>query len=161
MRIVIADASPINYLIQIGHADILRDLFGQVILPSSVQLELTARKTPAVVQEWMANSPAWLKIYDSQAGHIDNISEELGLDAGEAEVVVLAEFLKADLVLMDERKGVAVARRKGLKVTGTLGILDLAAHDGLLNFSAAIDLLRCTNCRFPENLVDSLLEKHA
>jgi predicted nucleic acid-binding protein len=38
---------------------------------------------------------------------------------------------------MDDRVGVAVARRQGFTLTGTLGVLDLAAHRGLINFADA------------------------
>ena len=53
----------------------------------------------------------------------------------------LAILLDADLLLMDDRKGVVVARGKGLRVTGTLGVLDLAAQRGLVNFAQAVTRL--------------------
>ena len=67
----------------------------------------------------------------------------------------------ADLVRMDDRKGVIVARGKGLRVTGTVGVLDLAAQRGLVNFAQAANLLRRTNFRIPGELFDSLTKKHA
>ena len=48
------------------------------------------------------------------------------LDDGERAAIALAELIDADLVLMDERKGVRISLQKGFEVTGTLGILDLA-----------------------------------
>jgi predicted nucleic acid-binding protein len=44
------------------------------------------------------------------------------------DAILLALHLKADLVIMDEREGVQEARRLGLTVTGTLGVLDRAAE---------------------------------
>jgi predicted nucleic acid-binding protein len=61
---------------------------------------------------------------------------------------------------MDDRKGVNAAQRKGLRVTGTPGILDLAAQRGLADFAQAVEQLRLTNFRFPHALLDALLEKH-
>jgi predicted nucleic acid-binding protein len=61
---------------------------------------------------------------------------------------------------MDDRKGVSAAQRKGLRVTGTLGILDLAAQRGLAEFAQAVEQLRQTNFRVPQTLLDALLEKH-
>ena len=55
------------------------------------------------------------------------------LDPGEREAILLALFIEADLVLMDDREGVEVARRVGLAVTGTIGILDRAANSGSSN----------------------------
>ena len=62
---------------------------------------------------------------------------------------------------MDDRKGVIVARREGLYVTGTLGVLDLAAQRGLVNFDQAVNRLRRTTFRIPEALLDSLMKKHS
>jgi len=70
-----------------------------------------------------------------------------GIDAGEMAAIQLAAYLHADLLLMDDRKGVSAAERKGLRVTGTLGILDLAARRGLIDLPATIDRLRETNFR--------------
>jgi predicted nucleic acid-binding protein len=84
-----------------------------------------------------------------------------GLDEGEAAAIALATSLGADLLLMDDRKGAIVARSKGLRVTGTLGVLDIAAERGLVDFAQAINRLRRTTFRIPGALLDSLLKKYA
>jgi hypothetical protein len=61
-------------------------------------------------QLWIADPPAWLEVLE-------------GLDGGETAAIALDISLEADLLLMDDRKGVIVARGKGHCVTGTLGIL--------------------------------------
>jgi predicted nucleic acid-binding protein len=61
---------------------------------------------------------------------------------------------------MDDRRAVNVARSKGLQVTGTLGVLDLAAERGLVRFEEAIQKLDSTSFRRPQTLVDALLKKH-
>ena len=61
---------------------------------------------------------------------------------------------------MDDRAGVAAARRAGLLVTGTLGVLDLAAERGLINFESAIRKLEHTNFRRPKAVLSALLRKH-
>ena len=55
------------------------------------------------------------------------------LDDGEKAALALAASLTADLVLMDDREGVRVARNKGFRVLGTLGVLGLGARRGLLD----------------------------
>jgi predicted nucleic acid-binding protein len=57
-----------------------------------------------------------------------------GLDEGEIAAIALATSLPADLLLMDDRKAV-ITRLKGLRVTGTLGVLDVAAERGLVDFA--------------------------
>ncbi len=43
MQVVIADTGPVNYLILIGHIDILPAMFEQVLLPSAVRGELSTQ----------------------------------------------------------------------------------------------------------------------
>jgi hypothetical protein len=74
----------------------------------------------------------------------------LQIHPGEAAAIDLAVSLHADLLLIDDRAGVNLARQKGLRVTGTLGVLDLAGTRELLDFKQAIESLRSTTFRFPE-----------
>ena len=117
MRVIVADTGPINYLILIGCIDILPKLFEKVVLPSAVQSELMAASTPPAVRIWMEHPPEWLEIY--HIGHLEPVALE-GLDEGEASAIEVALFLRAELLLMDERAGTRVARSKGIPVTGTL-----------------------------------------
>jgi predicted nucleic acid-binding protein len=160
VRLVIADTGPINYLVLIGHVELLQALFEKVILPSAVHSELASRKAPPSVQYWIANRPAWLDLRDVPFNQPDDASLK-GIDAGEKAAIQLAAYLHADLLLMDDRKGVSAAERKGLRVTGTLGVLDLAARRRLIDLPAAIGRLRETNFRRSEALLDALLKKHA
>jgi len=57
VRLVIDDTSPINYLLLIGHIDILRALFDRVILPTAVWDELKHPNAPLVVRNWVAAPP--------------------------------------------------------------------------------------------------------
>ena len=82
------------------------------------------------------------------------------LDEGESAVIALAISLRADLVLIDERRGVKVARSQGLRVTGTLGLLELASQSGLVDFTEAAERLRLTTFRGPEALIETMLRKH-
>ena len=65
MRLVIADTGPLNYLILIGHIDLLPVLFERVVLPTTVQGELASSKVPSFVRHWIANLPAWLEVRDA------------------------------------------------------------------------------------------------
>ena len=111
-----------------------------------------------MVQNWMKQPPNWLEVSATS----ENVNDPaLGaLDSGEREAIVLGLLLKADLILIDDRKGAAVAMNKGFAVTGTLGVLDLAAGRGLLDLAAALELLKRTNFRYPPELFDVLLKKH-
>lgn len=157
MRLVIADTGPINYLILIGHIEILPGVFERVVLPGTVQTELSDPVAPPPVQRWIAAPPAWLEVIVTEGLAPVN---DAGLHKGEAAAIALAASLQADLLLMDERRGVRAAERRGLRVTGTLGVLDLAAERGLLDFGQAIQLLEATTFRRPTALLEALLLKH-
>jgi predicted nucleic acid-binding protein len=159
VRLVIADTGPLNYLILIGHAGLLPVLFDKVVLPTTVQGELASRQAPPSVRDWIANLPAWVDVCETPLSQADDDSLR-GIDAGEKAAIQLAVLLSADLLPMDDRKGVNAAQRKGLRVTGTLGILDLAAQCGLADFARAVDRLRRTNFRVPGALLDILLDRH-
>lgn len=62
MTIVVADTSPICYLILIEQIDVLSSLYGRVIIPSFVKDELSNTIAPLPVQSWIKNAPNWLKV---------------------------------------------------------------------------------------------------
>jgi len=61
---------------------------------------------------------------------------------------------------MDDRPGVAIAKRQGFTVTGTLGVLDLAARRGLVDLADAFAWLRATSFRYPPEMMDALLARY-
>ena len=64
------------------------------------------------------------------------------LDSGESEAIALAAEVHADVLLIDEQAGRREAVRRGLRVAGTLSILDDAEQAGLVNFDDAVAELR-------------------
>jgi len=153
-RLVISDTSPLHYLILIGHAEILPELYTEVLIPEAVADELQHAGTPKVVSDWLTKRPSWLQVVRSRS---DSVPVSLrDLDPGERDAILLAVHLQADLVLMDERDGVEEARRLGLTTTGTLGVLVRAAERGLIDLPAAIARLRDTNFRVDPLLLERL-----
>ncbi len=155
MRLVIADTGPVHYPILIGHINLLPRLFERVILPGVVLTELSHELAPAPVQRWAKAVPAWLEVAESPA-----VTLSAGIHKGEAAAIALATQLHTDLVLMDDRRGVIVAERQGLNVTGILGVLDLAAEHRLIDFAQAVTALQLTTFRMPLALLGELLDKH-
>lgn len=155
MRLVIADTGPVNYLILIGHIDLLPRIFERVVLPAAVQTELSHSLAPPAVQSWIADFPGWLEIAQTPA-----VTLSTGIHKGEAAAIALATAMHADLLLIDDRRGIRAAKQQGLRVTGTLGLLDLAAERGLVDFAGAIRKLEGTSFRRPEAFLQALLNKH-
>ncbi|MGH9897335.1 MAG: DUF3368 domain-containing protein [Pyrinomonadaceae bacterium] len=154
--IVISDTAPLNYLVLIDCQDVLRDLFGRVIIPHKVFTELQRNETPEKVQEWIGNHPAWLEVKVVQDSLVA-VSDKLG--EGEREAITLVRELRADILLIDDRDGRVEAERHCIAVTGTLGVLRTAAHRGLINLQAAIDRLRQTSFREPKTLIEAMLKE--
>lgn len=127
----------------------------RVVLPSVVRAELGAADAPVRVQSWIANPPTWLDIVLGPM-----VVNPAGIHKGEAAAIALAGSMGADLLLIDDRRGVRAAKQQGLRVTGTLGILDLAAERGLLDFRSALEKLKRTTFRRPEAVMNVLLSKH-
>lgn len=160
MRLVIADTSPINYLVLIGHIEILPSLFDKVILPAVVRDELAHPKAPVSVRNWIAVPPAWVEVRKTASPHIHDASLEK-LDAGEEDAIALAIEIHADLLLMDDEDGVIAARGKGLEVIGTLGVLSRAAQRRLLNLADAFDRVKRTNFRYRQEIMDRFLKEQS
>lgn len=123
MRLVVADTSPLFYLLSIHHIDLLPQLFEAVLIPDAVHRELSHPAAPDLVKEWATHLPTWINVIEVEP--LDDASLR-GLGAGERGAITLALAIHADLILMDERKGTLAAIDKGFEVTGTLGILRLA-----------------------------------
>lgn len=155
MQIVIADTGPVNYLVLIGYPDILPVLFDQVIIPDAVRDELSRKEAPERVRTWIQAQPLWVIIHTHSVASFDPAMQSL--DGGEIAALEIALAVAADLVLMDDRVGVTVARAIGLRVIGTLRILDLGARRGLFELSDAFNRLKSTNFRYRQETMDALL----
>ena len=131
--IIVADTSPLNYLLLIREIELLPSLFGQVIIPHAVWAELHAPGTPDVVREWANSAPSWLEI--RSASFID---PGIKLGVGEVEAICLASELQADQLLVDDRKARKIALARGLMVAGTLNILEAAALREMVDLPKAI-----------------------
>lgn len=158
MRIVVADAGPINYLIQIGQINLLPTLFETVFIPEKVWDELCHENAASLVRLWVSAPPSWVEI--AAVASVDNDPALDRLDDGERAAIQLAVRISAVLILMDDRDGVSVARSKGFSVTGTLGILDLAAKRGLIQLGDAFERLKETNFRCRPEIMEAILAGH-
>lgn len=156
--IVIADTTPLHYLVLIGHLDILRALYGKVVIPEAVRHELQARRTPEAVRRWVANPPPWIEVRRATVGEIPSFR---GLDPGEREAIALAEAMRADALIMDDRAARREAERRGLRVIGTLRVLYDAAQAGLLNLAEALEALYASGFYVDQRLSEELLRRHA
>jgi predicted nucleic acid-binding protein len=158
MPVVVADTGPLNYLVQIDAIDVLPKVFGKIVIPAAVHDELAHPGAPAMVRAWVASSPVWLEVGPTPAA-VRYMTAPRTLEDGERAAIALAREIGADLILMDDRDGVAFARSQGLAVTGTLGVLDLAARRGLIDLVDAFTRLKTTTFHYRQGLLDALLAR--
>ena len=156
MMVVVADTSPVNYLVLIGEIELLPKLFRHLAVPHTVITELLHEDAPEGVRNWAANLPAWI----STTATADVVSSGMEkLQAGERAAIILADSIKADLILLDEKAARRVAAERGLRVTGMLGVLGEAATRGLVDLASAIDRLRKTSFRCSPALLKATLDR--
>src|SRR5271157_5412558 len=110
-------------------------------------------ESPQAVGTWESSPPEWLTVQDPTHTGASKLSR------GETAAISLALELKADRALIDDRDGSRQATRSGLKVVGTLGILEEAAKRGLIDIEQTTKELKETNFRASERLYQTVLER--
>jgi predicted nucleic acid-binding protein len=156
--IVVADTSPLNYLILIGHIEILALIYGEVVVPQAVLEELLDDDAPAEVRAWASAHPSWLRV-NSATFELDPHLDKL--DRGEQDAILLAQLLRAERLIIDDLEGRREAAKRGIRVIGTLGILAESARRRLINLREALAALQETNFHAAPELIDLLLANDA
>jgi uncharacterized protein len=154
--IVVADTSPINYLAQIGHIDLLPIFYDRILVPPAVWDELQHLKAPRDVRELAAKTPDWL-VRTPLVGAPDPSLEFL--DDGEREAIALAVQVGAGYIIADETEARTEAARRKLRVIGTLGILRKAARADLLSLPEAFSKLAQTSFFVSAKLIQEFLDE--
>jgi predicted nucleic acid-binding protein len=155
--IVVADTTPLNYLVLIDEIELLPTLYRRVLIPQSVHLELQQLRTPPPVRLWATRLPAWCEVRTVTSAPDDGLDE---LDPGERDAIGLAMEAGVDTLLMDESEGRREALRRHLKVTGTVAILEKAAQRGLIDFRASLLRLEQTNFRIAGTIRREFLNRN-
>jgi predicted nucleic acid-binding protein len=128
--IVISNTSPIINLAAVGQLVILQQLYETVLIPDAVYSELTSGDGAQPGGTEVQTLP-WIET-KSVTNQALVTALQMELDPGEAAAIALAVELKADLLLLDERQGRAIAARFGLRFVGLLGVLIEAKHKGCI-----------------------------
>jgi predicted nucleic acid-binding protein len=104
--LIVADTSPINYLILLNHDALLPRFYEQVVIPPAVHGELQHPQTPPVVRAWVAHPPSWFEVRQPQ--QCLEATQFPLLGAGEREAIALAQNCKCRccswMTLKDGRK---------------------------------------------------------
>ena len=118
--IVVSDTSAITALLQVGRAELLQKLYGEVFIPEAVRGELAQSHS---------SLPTFVRC--ERVLNMDEVQRLLAeIDSGEAEAIVLAKERRADVLLIDDLEARRVAQREGVPFIGLLGVLVQAKQAG-------------------------------
>lgn len=127
---VICNATPLINFAAINRLDILKKLFGNLIIPKAVYRETTQASFPssqlipnAIAEEWLQ-----VEVIKEITDNISNL-----LDPGEREAIALALLNGETRILLDEQEAREIAKNFELQVIGTLGILILAKKNQIIS----------------------------
>jgi uncharacterized protein len=156
MAVVVSDTTPLHYLILISRESILEELYGRVLIPPAVLLELGHASAPVQVSRWAANLPAWVTVASPMS-----IPERYDrLDLGERQALAMAVEIHADLLLVDDKVARRMALRESMEVKGTLGIVADGAKANLLDFVRTVNQLQRTSMHLDQDVIDEVIREY-
>lgn len=143
---VVVDTSVLIALSSISKLDLLRKLFTLILVPR------------AVAEEYGEPLPKWIEVLEVKNKQLVRALLEY-LHREEAETITLTIETNADIVILDDKKARSIARRLGLKIIGTVGILVLAKKQKLIdNIEAEINRLLQTSFYLSHDVITKALE---
>ena len=158
---VVSDSGPLIALAKVGKLCVLRELFGKVIIPRAVWMEVVERGKGKPGSEEVS-SAGWIEVVEvNDRLGVEILQQEI--EIGEAEAIVLAKELNADIILLDEKIPRIIAKSLGLNVAGSLAVLFIARKKGIIDddLDALLREMKSKGVYFSEDVVRTLKERYA
>jgi predicted nucleic acid-binding protein len=157
LNLIAADTGPLNYLIQVGCIGHLPTMFGKVAIPIGVAAEIKHPGAPEKVRDWTRQLPDWI-----ETRTIDTSKLRARRGLSEVDLQVLALGLELEGPILPDDLGLrSAASEAGLKVIGTLGILELASARKLVNLREVLIRLKQTTIRLADRFYDEALARES
>jgi len=151
--LVIADSSALVALATCEAMDVLLELFDEIKVPQAVYSE--------VVSPGKFHASTLDSFLKERVVSVDTTRFVLaagGLGQGEIEAMALYKQLSADSLLIDDRRARAIAEHNYIHCIGTLGILLLAKHRGVIKQVVPfVEKLRDSSIYYGEDLLGKVL----
>lgn len=152
--IIVSDNSALSCLAELGELDLLRQLYGTVVITTTIQQEACHASAPAALRQFIERLQPWLVVLPDVTPYLE---ETKALDPGEASAITLAwQNRECSLLIIDEKRGRRVSSALGLRITGAAGVLTDAAAAGLVDFEGIFRRLAKTKFRLTDTIVDEL-----
>jgi len=154
---IVSNSTPLIALSRINKLELLKEYFTEIYIPEEVYTEVVKRGGNLAGAREVRDA-AWIKTGRAK----DKLGVEIlvrNLDKGEAEAIILAKENNAELLLIDDRKGRDIAEDLGIKISGTIGVLLLAAEDNKINFKESLDDLIASGFRLSKEEYKKLVAR--
>jgi uncharacterized protein len=125
--IVVSNATPIISLSCIEKIQILELLFTNIYIPFAVYNEIKKKRLYGYNE---VDEPFFIKKDITMKQFLNLLTRDL--DQGESEAILLAKELNADILLIDERLGLQIAKNEKIDCIGTLTVLRLAKEKNII-----------------------------
>ncbi len=129
MRKIVVNSTPLIILGNIDGLKILQELYGEIIIPRAVFEEVTSKDDNAKLN--LSQNLSWIKVLEVQ-DKSNRKMYQAKLHDGEVEVMMLANEISADLLIIDDNAAKKTAKFLGFTVTGTLGVILKAKSEGII-----------------------------
>lgn len=141
---IVSNSGPLIHLARIDRLKLLKELFGKVMIPQEVKIEVVDRgKEEGAPDAFLIESEiekGWVVIEESKNDKLKKIAESAGIENGEASAIMLAKRKKCP-ILIDDLAARRFASGLGLEVVGSLGVLIRSAKVGKISKSEALEAL--------------------
>ena len=155
--IVVSDTSCISNLLLINQLDLLYNIYLKIIIPPAVYAEILKLEESGKDLGYF-KSRKWILVEQNFVRNISLLPPK-NIDPGEAEAIDLAISIKADRLLIDERKGNFLAKQLGITTIGLLGILKIAKENNLItSVKELLDQLIENNFWLSNDLYNTVLK---
>ena len=158
--VVVADTGPLIALARIGRLDLLRRLYGRVVVPPAVHTELAIDSNrPGAKVLAGVFAAGWIAVETVMDASVRVELDQL-LGPGEAEAIALAGREDTRFLLIDDARGRRTARARGIPVVGVVGVLLVAKSRGdLAAVGPVLDRLSDAGYRLSPRLVAATLDR--
>lgn len=154
MRKVIVNSTPLITLSKLRHLPLLRELYEEIIIPYAVKEEITVKND--LSSQDVLDNLSWIKV--TACPIVDRKVFSSKLHSGEVEVLILAQNLQADLIIVDDKPARKAATFLGFEITGTIGVLVKAKKRGLIKaVKPFIESMKEINIRLSDDVINMAL----
>ncbi|MCK6462827.1 MAG: DUF3368 domain-containing protein [Candidatus Pacebacteria bacterium] len=152
---IVSNTTPIISLASIGKLNVLKELFGEIIIPQSVYNEIKAKESYGYKEV----DSDYIKVQAIKGTKYRDLLLNQ-LDLGEAETIILATEINADYVIIDDNIGYKIARNSGLNVIRTLSVLLKAKDKGIIEeIKPLLDEMILKGRWYSKKVYESFLKK--